>query len=188
MSRKIEFCYDLLSPYGYLAFCRLPGLAKRMKAELVLQPISLPRLHEMTGNTPPAMVPSRFAYIQKDVPELGRYYGIPISWPDTFPCRSGRAMSVLTLVEGEQRLQLTRKLYEAYWIEGSDIGDPDVLASLVGEQLLEQAADPEIREKLLAATRQAADRGAFGVPTCFVGEQMFFGNDRLFMLQVCLNQ
>ena len=188
MSQPIEFFYDVLSPYGYLAFCRLPGMVKRLKTELVLRPVSLPKLHQKSGNTPPALVAPRLAYIKKDIEQLGRYYGIPYQWPEVFPCKSGRAMSVLTHVEGEERVRLTRQLFNAYWIENLDIGDPAVLASIVGDDLVQAAAEPSVRERLEASTEEAAQRGAFGVPTFFVGEHMFFGNDRLFMLQVHLNR
>ncbi|MEH6628067.1 MAG: 2-hydroxychromene-2-carboxylate isomerase [Motiliproteus sp.] len=188
MSGIIEFYYDVLSPYAYLAFRRLPGMAKRSHQTLVLRPVSLPKLLELAENPPPAMVPARLNYIKKDVPALARYYGIPLNWPSQFPCRTGRAMAVLTAAEGSQRMELTRKLFEAYWIEGTDIGNPEILAAIVGDDLVKQAAEESVRERLDIATQQVFERGAFGVPSCFVGEQMFFGNDRLFMLQVHLNQ
>ena len=84
MTQKIEFFYDVLSPYSYLAFCRLQGMAKRLKTELELRPVSMPRLHEITGNTPPALVDLRLAYVKKDIDALGRYYGIPVQWPKLF--------------------------------------------------------------------------------------------------------
>ncbi|MCW8883881.1 MAG: 2-hydroxychromene-2-carboxylate isomerase [Motiliproteus sp.] len=188
MSTTIEFYYDVLSPYAYIAFRRLPGMAKRLNAELQLHPVSLPKILELADNTPPVQVPSRLAYIKKDVPALARYYGIPLNWASRFPSRTGRAMSVLCCVEGEQRKELSRKLFDAYWIEGMDLGDEETLVSLVGEDLVEQASQESVRQQLDESTAKVVERGAFGVPTCFVGDEMFFGNDRLFMLQVYLNQ
>ncbi|WP_207063549.1 2-hydroxychromene-2-carboxylate isomerase [Motiliproteus sp. SC1-56] len=188
MRRQIEFFYDILSPYSYLAHCRLPGIARRSQAELVLRPVSLPRLLEGAGNTPPPTVPARFAYAKTDVQALARYYGIPLVWPEHFPARTGRAMSLLTLLEGEERATFTKRLFEAYWIEGQDPGNPEVLEALVGAERVERAAEPEVRERLAACTQEALQRGAFGVPTCFVGERMFFGNDRLFLIQGAFNE
>ena len=90
-----------------------------------------------------------------------------------FRAAQGERCLFLTSVEGDERLQLTRQLFSAYWIEGMDIGEPEVLASIVGEGLLTAAAEPSVREQLQSTTDEAAKRGAFGVPTCFVGEHMF---------------
>ncbi|WP_210396443.1 2-hydroxychromene-2-carboxylate isomerase [Motiliproteus sediminis] len=187
MHRTIEFYYDVLSPYAYLCFCRLPGLVKRSGAAMLLKPVSLPRLLEQSGNPPPLSVAAKADYLRRDTAELARYYGIPFEWPALHPQRTGRAMTVLSTLGEAERMELSRVLFEAMWIEGRDLGDPEVLETLVGSELLAAAETPQARELLQQGTLELIAKGGFGVPSLVVDDQLFFGNDRLFLVERALN-
>ncbi|WP_421862360.1 2-hydroxychromene-2-carboxylate isomerase [Motiliproteus sp.] len=187
MSRTIEFFYDLMSPYSHLANWRLPGVAKRSAAVVVPRPVSLPELLALSGNQHPAELETKRDYMRRDLDALGRYYGIPMEWPEQWPVDSSRAMAALALLEGRAQQELANELFSAIWDRGEDIADPESLVALLGESLWQQSDTDEARQRLRDNTREAFERGAFGVPSCFAGEQLFFGNERLFLLQMHLN-
>lgn len=187
MHQTIEFYYDLLSPYSYFCFCRLPGLCKRSSAALLLKPVSLPRLLEGSGNPAPLSVPAKAAYLREDCQRLGHYYGIPFHWPTVHPQRTGRAMSALALLDEGERLEMTRRLFAAIWVEDQDLGDNSVLAELLGAELFEASASATARAQLQLGTQELLQRGGFGVPALWTHEQLFFGNDRLFLLERALH-
>jgi len=186
--RTLEFYYDVLSPYSYICFCRLPGLVKRSGAALLMKPVSLPRLLELTGNPAPLTVAAKAAYLRTDCARLSRYYGIPLEWPVAHPQRTGRAMTVLALLQEGERLRLTRTLFNAVWIEGNDLGQPEILEALVGAELYAAAAEVDAKALLQGNTDELAQRGGFGVPSLWFNEQLYFGNDRLFLVERAFNE
>ena len=78
-------------------------------------------------------------------------------------------------------------LYKAYWVNNQDIADPEVVASLIGKHEVERAGTQEIKDKLFQNTDDAVQRGAFGAPTFFVKDEMFFGHDRIPLLELHLS-
>ncbi|MEH6470781.1 MAG: 2-hydroxychromene-2-carboxylate isomerase [Halopseudomonas sp.] len=187
MNRQIEFFYDVMSPYSHLAYWRLPGVAKRSASAVVLRPITLPKLLALTDNPDPQQVPAKRAYIQQDLEALSRYYGIPLEWPEAGPVASENAMALLTMLEGNAQAEMTKRLFEAVWVDSINIADPALLAELVGAEQWDLAESEEAQQRLQANTQEAFERGAFGVPSCFAGDRLFFGNERLFLLQMHLN-
>ena len=83
--------------------------------------------------------------------------------------------------------QAARTLYKAYWVNNQDIADHEVVASLVGRDAVERAGIQEIKDALFQSTEEAVQRGAFGAPTFFVKDEMFFGHDRLPLMELHLN-
>ena len=187
MNRTIEFFYDLMSPYSHLADRRLPGIAKRSAAVVVHRPIALPQLLELAGNSHPAELELKRDYIRNDLNALAGYYGIAVEWPQHWPIDSSRAMAALALVEGRVQAELAQELFEAVWVQGLDIADPQVLESLLPTTLFERSLEPEAQQLLAQNTQEAFERGAFGVPSSFVGQRLFFGNDSLVLMQRYLN-
>ena len=111
---------------------------------------------------------------------------MPFAWPRSFPVRTILPLRALyALDDGGPRQKGTSALFEAYWTQGRDIAEPAVVkaaldgAGLDGAALLTRTEEPAIKEALRLATDSAVARGVFGVPTFFVGDEMFFGNDRL---------
>jgi 2-hydroxychromene-2-carboxylate isomerase len=184
--KRVEFFFDYASTYSYLAHKQIEELAARHDAELVFKPMVLGFVFKATGNSMPASVPAKAAYMVQDVRRWVRHYGLPFHMPSVFPVNTIRALrtAVAALEEGTF-LAYQHAVMQAYWANDQDIGDAEVLASIAsaagldGPRLVGRAEEGPIKERLKANTDEAIERGVFGAPTFFVGDQMFWGNDRL---------
>lgn len=184
--KRVEFFFDYASTYSYLAHKGIEELAARHDAELVFKPMVLGFVFKATGNSMPAAVPAKAAYMVHDVRRWVRHYGLPFHMPSVFPVNTIRALrtAVAALEEGTF-LALHHAVMQAYWANDQDIGDAEVLAAIAtaagldGPRLIARAEEGPIKDRLKANTDEAIARGAFGAPTFFVGDQMFWGNDRL---------
>jgi 2-hydroxychromene-2-carboxylate isomerase len=187
----LEFFYDFTSPYSYLAATQIRELAIRTGANFQPKPFVLGAVFKSVGTEKiQAEVPAKFAVLARDIAAWARDYGVPLQFPDVFPVNSIRAMrSVLAVAEPAQSWKLARRIYLGYWGENVDIGQPEQLGKLIADvglnaaDVLTAAESPEIKAKLRTHTDDAIARGAFGAPTIFVEDQMFFGNDRLMFVE-----
>src|SRR4051812_2924486 len=183
---RVEFFYDYASTYSYLAHREIERIAEETGAELVFKPMVLGFVFKASGNSMPAAVPAKGAYMMRDVARWTRRCGLPFQMPSAFPVNSIRALrgAVAALQDGVFPAY-HHAVMEAYWGHDKDIGDRDVLiavadgAGLDGEQLVARTEDASVKDQLKANTDEAIGRGAFGAPTFFVGDEMFWGNDRL---------
>jgi 2-hydroxychromene-2-carboxylate isomerase len=187
-SKTIEFFFDFGSPNSYLAWTQLPKIAAETGARLVYRPMLLGGVFKATGNASPVTVPAKGRWMGGDMALWARRYGVPFAFNPAFP------INTLTLMRGAVGLQLRQHerfqaylsaVFTALWERRQNLGDPAVLAATLAEAGFDAeaftalVADPEVKAALVAATDEAVARGVFGAPTCFVGAQMFFGQDRL---------
>jgi 2-hydroxychromene-2-carboxylate isomerase len=183
MSKRVEFFYDYVSSYSYLANSQLATLGAD---ELVYRPVFLGAVMSATGNTPPANVPARGKYLRRDLARWATHYGVTFRMNPRFPQNTLGALrlALVALRDGQFEL-LHQRLFDAMWVEQRDLSDPAVLielaaaAGLDAKRSLAATEEQEIKDLLKANTDEAVARGAFGAPTFFVGDEMFFGNDRL---------
>jgi 2-hydroxychromene-2-carboxylate isomerase len=194
MAKTVEFFFDYASPYSYLACEQVEAIAQRTGAELRWRPFLLGAVFKATGNVPPVNNAHKAAYLAKDLLDWTRYLGLPdFRLPDSFPINSLKA-NRLALVAAEKGriVPLSHATFRAAFAEGKDISDPQVLEGLARTAGLEPAAalaltdNQEIKDALRRNTEEAVARGAFGAPTFFVGDAMFFGNDRLMFVEQAL--
>ncbi|MCC6765791.1 MAG: 2-hydroxychromene-2-carboxylate isomerase [Deltaproteobacteria bacterium] len=191
---RVEFFYDYASTYSYLAHREIEALAARREAEIVFKPMVLGFVFKATGNSMPAAVPAKAAYMVHDVRRWVRHYGLPFHMPSVFPVNTIRALrtAVAALEEGTFAAY-HHAVMQAYWANDQDIGDGETLASIAtaagldGARLVARAEEPSIKEGLKANTDEAIRRGVFGAPTFFVGDEMFWGNDRLHFVEEALS-
>lgn len=190
MTKQVEFFYDIVSPYSYLAAVQLEELARETEAEILWQPIFLPGLFKLTGNQPPQMLPERKDYLfLQDLPRMARFLQVPYNQPESFPSNTVYLMrALLSLGDNRQRIEKSLALYELYWGEGQDVANDATIAAVLGEEALAYAKSEAGKEALMQNTQRAADKGAFGAPTLFVGDEMFFGCDRIAQLKYYLQQ
>jgi 2-hydroxychromene-2-carboxylate isomerase len=193
MSKTVEIFFDFLSPPSYLAWTQMPGVLERTGASAIWRPMFTLGLHELTGNRSPITVPNKGKWIMGDLQRYARRYGVTLNPnPNGFVkiLPSGRA-AALAEREGVVE-QLMAKAYPAMFVDGLDLADPAVLreiiasAGLDADRYLEAIATDEVKALLKNNTQEAADRGAFGAPTFFVGDEMFFGQDRLEFVEEAL--
>jgi len=190
MPKKLEFFYDCSSPWTYLAFTKIEDVARRHDAELIWRPILVgglfntvnPSVYENRAKP----VPAKSRYYVKDLADWARFYGLKIGNPAVFPVNSVKAMRG-AFVANEHRViaRYSRLVFESYWGEDKDISRDDVLREIVRQTGLDEKefftkiASDEYKARLRANVEELIARGGFGSPTMFVDGSMFFGNDRL---------
>ena len=198
---RVEFYYDLVSPYSYLAHNKLGRIVGERGAELVLRPMLLGAVHDAVGLQSPVEVEAKARYGARDVRRWARHYGLPLDFPEPFPFRTLKTMRAAVFCEGRGDLpSFTREAFRLYWegggapkgLEEADEDGPVAeIARRIGadaDEVLEGAADSETKTALKAATEGAVERGVFGAPTFFVGGEMFWGNDRLHFVEAALER
>jgi 2-hydroxychromene-2-carboxylate isomerase len=194
MSRSIEFFWDAASPYTYLASTQIEAVAARAGASLVWKPFLLGKVFEATGNKMPAAIPAKGKHLFLDVRRWAEHYGVPVGFPKVFPVNSVLALRAgIAAGRHGQGAAFAKAVMKAYWVDGTDIGQAGVIGAVAaalgldGAALVAQAQEQPVKDELRANTEEAVKRGAFGAPTFFVGEQMFWGNDRLVLLEQFLS-
>lgn len=194
MSRTIEFFWDCVSPYTYIAATQIEGLARDCGAQLRWRPFLLGGVFKAVGNRPPAQLPPKGKHLFIDLARWAKYYGIPLTMPSAFPSNSITAQRIATAMADDPRApELAKALMHRYWGAGEDIADEKVLRSVLqaleldAEALLAAAGDPSVKERLKANTEEAVQRGAFGAPTFFIGEDMYWGSDRMDLMRAQLS-
>lgn len=190
MSAELEFFYDYVSPYSYLANAAL-GDADFGKVRY--RPMLLGAVMQATGNRPPASVEAKGRYLHTDLQRWAAHYGVPLTLNTVFPQNTMYALRLAIVADERGDFDdLHRRLFTAMFIEDRDLSRPETLEQILGEADLDASAylagieDPDVKAKLKANTEEAVARGAFGAPTFFVGEQMFFGNDRFEFIREAL--
>jgi 2-hydroxychromene-2-carboxylate isomerase len=197
MAKKLEFFYDCSSPWTYLAFTKIEEVASRHKAELSWRPILVGGIFNAVNpsvyETRERPVKPKARYYAKDLQDWAHLYHLKIGQPTVFPVNSVKAMRGAFVAEEHGRISpYSRRVFESYWGENRDISKDDVLRDIVRATELDEAAffskisAPAYKEKLKANTDELIDRGGFGSPTIFVDGEMFFGNDRLVLVEHAL--
>lgn len=182
----IEFLFDVGSPTTYLAHRRLPAIVARTGATVDYVPVLLGGIMKATGNAPPGMVVPRGRWMAIDMARYAARENIPLAMNPDFPINTMPMMRMLTAAKGTSDFApLLEALFVAMWERPRNMADPAVIAAVLSEAgfdpeaWMARANEPEVKAALIAATERAVARGAFGAPTFFVGEEFFFGQDRL---------
>ena len=199
--KSVEFYYDLVSPYSYLSYGRVGRICEENGAELILRPMLLGAVHKAVGLQAPIEIRPKAGYQAQDIRRWAQYYGLPLEFPDPFPFRSLKTMrAAMFLRERDELGAFTKEAFALYWEEGGAPGglqetDEDAPVSTVAvrigvdpEEVLRGTASPGVKQALKIATAEAVDRGVFGAPAFFVGDEMFWGNDRLHFVEAALRQ
>jgi 2-hydroxychromene-2-carboxylate isomerase len=196
MTKTFDYYFDFGSPASYLAFTQLNKLAAETGATAVYKPMLLGGVFQATGNHSPATIPAKGKYTFEDFARFAARYNVPLNSNPHFP------INTLLLMRGAIGLQLTdavrfipycQAVYHAIWVDALNLNDP----ATVGQALAKAGFDPtamvalanaqSTKDALKAATETAVARGVFGAPTFFVGEQMFWGQDRLDFVREALS-
>ena len=184
---QLDFYFDFSSPFGYLASTAVEAVAERNAAQVNWRPILLGALFRQIGTplVPIATVSeAKRAYILKDMSRWAEHRGVPLNFPTRFPLRTVKPLRMVLAAPAEARPGLVHRVMRACWVEDRDPDDEMVLRECAEEVGGEPAwvdgiSDPAIKDALRASTAEAEARGVPGVPTFFVGDLMFWGQDRL---------
>ena len=197
---KLEFFFDCSSPWTYLAFKEIENLCSRLNLQLVWRPILVggifntinPSVYESRSNP----VKSKAAYSQKDLNDWSSIRGIKVNWPDVFPVNSVKAMrGVFFALDKNEVSRYVESVFYSYWTNNLDISLDEVMTKIVeglgwnSEEFISFINLDSTKSSLKLNTEELAQRGGFGSPTMFINEDnMFFGNDRLNLIDELLNQ
>ena len=185
---EIEFWYDLASTYSYLSASRIERLAGEAGVTVVWRPFLLGPIFAAQGWTTSVfnIYPAKGAHMWRDMERLAARYGLPFRRPTAMPRNSLLAVRVATLAKREGWCPaFTIAAFRANFEEDRDIASPAVVGDIVAavgknpDLVLAQASAPENKDRLRARVDEAQRRGVFGAPTFFVGDELFWGNDRL---------
>lgn len=204
MSKTVELLFDFVSPNAYLVWKPLRNILARHGARLEVTPVFLAGMHRLTGNAPPmirdADVKGKSAYAMLEFNRFIAKHGLArFTMNPKFPFNSVMLQRMLIALEGDDRLDFIDALLPAIWEQQLDVTDLDAVAGAIAasgfdtQSLVAQAQDPAIKQALVDATDNAVERGAFGIPTMFVGDgegaaEMFFGKERLAQIEELLAQ
>ncbi|MFO1120744.1 MAG: 2-hydroxychromene-2-carboxylate isomerase [Hyphomicrobiales bacterium] len=192
----LTFWFDVHSPWAYLAAHRVGDLARRHGHGLTWKPLHLPRLLEATGGFKPLeAAPQRVAWFQQDIRDHAELLGLPLAYHPQYPLRNARALRACQFAADEGRGEaFACRVMRAYWSEAGNIEDLAELArwgeesGLDGVSVSDAAVSETYKQKVELNTEAARTRGIFGVPTIDTGAKLYFGNDRLDLLDLHLRQ
>jgi 2-hydroxychromene-2-carboxylate isomerase len=193
---RLTFWFDVHSPWVYLASFRVGDLARKHGLDLDWRPLHLPRLmDEIGGMKPLEASPQRVAWFRQDIRDHAELYGVRLRMHPQFPLRTARALRTAILAADEGKAEAhVRLVLKGYWAEKADITDLDQLArwgeaaGLDPEKVKAAAVSEEFKQRLEKNTAEAIARGVFGVPTVDTGAKLYFGNDRLDLLDLHVSQ
>ena len=194
----LEFFFDCSSPWTYLAFTRIHDVIAGTRAQVSWRPILVggvfnavnTDVYERRANPDPR----KASYSGKDLQDWAKLAGIKIGKPQPFPVNAVLEMRCcLAADENGKLVDFAREAFKAYWGDLKDVSKPEVIAEvcrasgLNPDAILARAAAQDIKDKLRANTEEVIARGGFGSPTMFVnGDDMYFGNDRLPLVEAAL--
>lgn len=186
MAKTLEFYFDLISPYSYLASTQLEAVAARTGGSVTWVPVYLPGVFKATGNAGPTGVMAKAMYTLKDLNDWAQFLGLrPVVLPATFPFNAPLADRVALSLEASAVPTFVTNLGARIWHDAADCNQPEVLAGAIaaagGEAsvVMAKAQSPEMKNLLRANTEALVGRNGYGVPTFFIDDEMFVGNDRM---------
>ena len=187
MTKTVEFFYDFGSPTVYLAATQLPAIAAAVGATIDWRPMLLGGVFKSTGNQSPVVVPAKAAYMNNDLERFAKRYGVPFSFNPHFPINTLALMRGAAAYQDDVVASSTYRdaIFMAIWVEARNLNEPDVIGQVLSDagldpaELMNRIGQQTVKDQLIANTEEAVNRGVFGAPTFFVGERMFFGQDRL---------
>ena len=195
--KSVEFYFDLGSPYSYLAYYRLLQIAEQQEIQVVYKPILLGGVFKATGNRSPIEVPVKGVYSILDMQRWAEYYQIQMQMNPHFPMNTLTLMRILTgvqLLHLEKFEQVLKLLFDAMFGTPQNLNELTVLAEVLKpsgfsvEDIMSMVQSDVVKQKLITETEQAIQRGLFGAPTFFVGDEMYWGQDRLHFVEQALNK
>ncbi|MFT7405653.1 MAG: 2-hydroxychromene-2-carboxylate isomerase [Zhongshania sp.] len=193
MSKLIEFYFDVGSPASYLAWTQLPSLADRNHAEIVYKPMLLGGVFKATGNQSPAAIPAKGRYMLIDLRRAAAVYAVAMNFNPYFPVNTLMLMrGAVGYLDTPRFHDYLSAIFTALWVNEKNMADPAVVSAVLSEAGFDPAEvvalcdDDAVKDRLKAITNEAISRHVFGAPTCFVDDEMFFGQDRLDFLERAL--
>lgn len=184
--KKIDFYFDISSPYSYLAHEQIKHFEKENKIKVNYMPILLGGIHQLANITAPGLNPSKAKHMIKDLKICADWFKVKFQFNRYFPLKTVNIMRGALVAEKEGFLNnYVDQFYKAAWVDSLNLNDDKILERFIKnmdinpKSFIEKLSDQKIKDDLKAKTNNAFKRGVFGAPTFIVGSKMFFGQDRL---------
>lgn len=191
MSQSIDFYFDFVSPAAYLAYKRIRQLQQEYDVEVVFKPLLLGGLFKSVENLSPISVPAKLYYSMRyDLPRYAALYKVVLNPNPHFP------LNTLPLLRGSLAARelgifdaYCDTVFDAIWQEKLNMADPQIIAQRLTtagfdvQTILALSTTPEVKQEVIGNAEEAKQRGAFGVPTMYFNDEMYFGQDRLFFIE-----
>lgn len=186
--KQFEFWFDFGSPAAYLAFTQISKIEADMGAQAIYRPMLLGGVFQATENRSPASVQAKGKYIFVDFARFAKRYGVPLNSNPNFPINTlllMRGAAGMQQNQPDRFLSYCSAMFNAIWVDAQNMNDPVTVGQVLAkagfdpQALLALANAQDTKDALKAATEEAVKRGVFGAPTFFVGNQMFWGQDRI---------
>ena len=183
MTKEVEFYFDFISPYAYLAYKKIQSLPKDIKIKY--KPVLLGALHNLEGITAPAFIKPKLKHMISDCDLIANKNKSNFIWNSKFPINSLSIMRGYLFINAENRELYLNVMFDAYWKDNLDISNEKILKNLIekckinSSKFFDGIKDLKIKDELKSITQEAHDKGIFGAPTFVVNNKIFWGQDRL---------
>ncbi|MFM7673204.1 MAG: 2-hydroxychromene-2-carboxylate isomerase, partial [Candidatus Fonsibacter sp.] len=180
--KKIDFYFDVGSPYSYLAHTQLKKYEKDANEKVNYLPILVGGLHKLAGITAPGLIPTKAKYLIKDCKMWADKYKIKYQFNRYFPIRTVNLMRACLIAEKENSLkEFVDKCFEAIWVESLNLNDEKIFNKFIESTntflnlFSDKISDQKIKDELIKRTSDSFNKGIFGVPSFIVNGKMFWG-------------
>ncbi|MDA7752219.1 2-hydroxychromene-2-carboxylate isomerase [Candidatus Pelagibacter sp.] len=183
MTKEVEFYFDFISPYAYLAYKKIQSLPNDIKIKY--KPVLLGALHNLEGITAPAFINLKLKHMISDCDLIANKNKSNFIWNSKFPINSLSVMRGYLFINAENRELYLNVMFDAYWKDNLDISNEKILKNLLEKckinsiKFFDGIKDLRIKDELKSITQEAHDKGIFGAPTFVVNNKIFWGQDRL---------
>ena len=185
MTKTLDFYFDFISPYSYLAHQKLKLLNKDNNINVIYKPILLGGLHNLSAITPAAFNELKMKNMKNDCELVAKKINVRFRWNDKFPINSLNIMRGYLFINYDIKNLYLNEIFDAYWKNDLDTSNDEILKSILerckinSNDFFNGIKDPKIKDELKAFTQEAHDKEIFGTPTFVVNNKIFWGQDRL---------
>ena len=185
MTKFVEFYYDFVSPYSFLAHKRIRKIEKRESINFIYKPILLGALHNLGGITAPAFIDSKKKFIIQDCEMVAKKFNINFKFNDKFPINTLNLMRGILIINKELKNKYIDLFFDAYWLLNIDLSDEKNFRNILEKiqininNFFSDIKKQETKDLLKNLTKEAFDKKIFGAPTFIVNNKLFWGQDRL---------
>ena len=185
MIKSIDFYFDLISPYSYLAHKKIKILKEKKNIIFNYKPILVGGLHNLQGITAPAFIEPKLKHMISDCNLIAKRYNFAFIWNSKFPINSLNIIRGYLFISDETKNLYLNVIFDAYWKDNLDTSNEKILKTLLekckinSNKFFDGIKDPKIKDGLKNATQEAHDKEIFGAPSFVVNNKIFWGQDRL---------
>ena len=185
MIKSIDFYFDFVSPYSFLAHKRIRKIENEEKIKFIYKPILLGGLHNLIGITAPAFINPKAKFMVRDCKMVANKFDIKFKFNSKFPINSLNLLRGLLSINSDKKKTYINNFFDAYWQDGLNLNEEKIIITILRKCKIKQADfrkeinNQKIKNKLKKLTQDAFKKDIFGAPTFVVNKKIFWGQDRL---------